>query len=327
MTRVNFISRGRSFTGAHLISALELSREWGAPHNTPLANESIQPPKLDEIESIRRLCQIVDTAELSDAAEAARALCGRGDSLGGARPKSDCIDESGVLHLAKYVTSRDTLPVTRLEIATLQLAQDVGLRASKGYLLSKPDPFPIALIRRFDRDGGSRIPYISAKSFIGEDGFYSDITEQLIETSTDSFLAEAHELYRRIAFTILVNNTDDHLSNHGFLRIGDEWVLSPLFDVNPQPERHPQLKTGIHPSIGKTPSIEALIEIADAFAINRTFASKQITKMAKTLQTQWRMRCAQQGITAKELARCAPAFEHQEMDIAIKLDRVISRGR
>jgi len=31
MTRVNFISRGRSFTGAHLISALELSREWGAP--------------------------------------------------------------------------------------------------------------------------------------------------------------------------------------------------------------------------------------------------------------------------------------------------------
>ena len=42
------------------------------------------------------------------------------------------------------------------------------------------------------------------------------------------------ELYRRLIFTILVSNKDDHLKNHGFLYVGaSRWRLSPVFDVNP----------------------------------------------------------------------------------------------
>ncbi|MDH6238181.1 HipA domain-containing protein [Cryobacterium sp. CG_9.6] len=33
-----------------------------------------------------------------------------------------------------------------------------------------------------------------------------------------------------------LNNTDDHLRNHRFLRVRRGWTLSPAFDVNPNPE-------------------------------------------------------------------------------------------
>lgn len=44
------------------------------------------------------------------------------------------------------------------------------------------------------------------------------------------------ELWRRIVFSVLISNTDDHLRNHGFLYVGAVgWRLSPVFDVNPVP--------------------------------------------------------------------------------------------
>ncbi len=76
-------------------------------------------------------------------------------------------------------------------------------------------------------------------------------------------MSEMQELHRRVLFTILVTNTDDHLKNHGLLYDPDGgWTLSPAFDINPQPFRHPQLKTGISELSGFEPSVEAWIEAA-----------------------------------------------------------------
>ena len=47
--------------------------------------------------------------------------------------------------------------------------------------------------------------------------------------------ADTSELWRRAVFGALVGNLDDHLRNHGFLRRGPSWALSPAFDVNPEP--------------------------------------------------------------------------------------------
>jgi serine/threonine-protein kinase HipA len=41
------------------------------------------------------------------------------------------------------------------------------------------------------------------------------------------------ELWRRIVFNIFISNTDDHLRNHGFILTEKGWILSPVFDVNP----------------------------------------------------------------------------------------------
>jgi serine/threonine-protein kinase HipA len=49
---------------------------------------------------------------------------------------------------------------------------------------------------------------------------------------------DARELWRRMVFNILCNNTDDHLRNHGFLWDAGKhgWRLSPLYDVVPFPQ-------------------------------------------------------------------------------------------
>ncbi len=41
------------------------------------------------------------------------------------------------------------------------------------------------------------------------------------------------ELWRRMVFNMAVSNTDDHLRNHGFIMVKNGWILSPLYDVNP----------------------------------------------------------------------------------------------
>ena len=48
--------------------------------------------------------------------------------------------------------------------------------------------------------------------------------------------AEAHALFRRVVFNVLISNVDDHLRNHGFLWLGKAgWLLSPAYDLNAVP--------------------------------------------------------------------------------------------
>ena len=47
---------------------------------------------------------------------------------------------------------------------------------------------------------------------------------------------DLRELWKRIVFSIAVTNTDDHLRNHGFLVDEKGLRLSPMFDVNTNPD-------------------------------------------------------------------------------------------
>ena len=61
---------------------------------------------------------------------------------------------------------------------------------------------------------------------------------------------ELRQLWRRLVFSVLISNTDDHLRNHGFLHDGgDAWRLAPAFDLNPDPSPGPTfLSTSIDAS-------------------------------------------------------------------------------
>src|SRR5690606_1801698 len=85
--------------------------------------------------------------------------------------------------------------------------------------------------------------------------------------------ADIEELWRRIAFSILITNVDDHLMNHGFLHVRyGQWRLAPAFDVNPFPDRVRELKTWISEATGPEASIEALMSVIAYFRITRTRA-------------------------------------------------------
>ena len=254
----------------------------------------------------------------------ARALRGSGDSLGGARPKSTIYDGS-FLAIAKFTSNRDTMPVERMEVATLNLAKEVGLRASQARLQQLAEHPPIAVIRRFDRDGDKRIHYISGQSFLSiahpaEPTFYTDFVDAMRRYGGNYLQvhAEIRELYRRVMFMILVSSADDHMKNHGFLLSGlDRWTLSPAFDINPQPHKHKQLKTGISELSGNEASIEALIDAAPFFDLKQDEATKMVFEMANVIQNEWRSLCAEVGMSANEIKNYRPAFEHPEMTKAL----------
>lgn len=94
------------------------------------------------------------------------------------------------------------------------------------------------LVKRFDRTPkGGRLAFVSAMTLTqrkdGEPGAsYLELVELLQRQGSDT-AADTHQLFRRIVFSMLIHNTDDHLRNHGFFVEGPGVRLSPAFDVNP----------------------------------------------------------------------------------------------
>ena len=285
----------------------------------PLARSYPPIPRLSELRDLRSLASAAGSGREMTASERDR-LLGSGGSLGGARPKASVRDERGDLAIAKFTSDRDTMPIERAEVATLKLARAAGIDAALARLELNDTDRPIALITRFDRMRMERISYLSAQSFVGAEaatgGFYTDIADGLRAHASDP-RRQMDELYRRILFTILVSNTDDHLKNHGLLHVGGgRWMLAPAFDINPQPYRRRQLETGISDFSGNAASIEAALEASPFFDVARDSAAIALSKMISTIDEEWRAHYLAAGMTSAEINRYEPAFDHEESRVA-----------
>lgn len=288
----------------------------------PVSQTKPPIPRLNNLSSLRSMATAYERDE-DFGADKAKELQGLAGSLGGARPKSNFVDANGVLYIAKFTSDRDTKPVERVEVATLRLAKRAGLKAADAHLELAGSDRPVALIRRFDRHDDRRIPYISAQSFLvgqyRESAYYTDLADGIRRDGAEP-KRDLEELFRRILFTILVSNNDDHLKNHGFLHAGKGgWILSPAFDINPQPERHRHLETGISPEAGHSASIEAAIDAAKLFNLSLDQARTILTKIVETIHKEWRICCKDAGMTAKQISAYEPAFANDEMKIARRL--------
>ncbi len=74
----------------------------------------------------------------------------------------------------------------------------------------------------------------------GDQRSYLEIAE-FVEATSGQATRELHQLWRRVVFSVLRSNTDDHLGNHGFLHVHDDvWRLAPAFDLNPDPSPGPK---------------------------------------------------------------------------------------
>jgi serine/threonine-protein kinase HipA len=248
-------------------------------------------------------------------------LLGRGTSLGGMRPKCTVADDDGWLAVGKFPSVKDERPITKGEVLAMQLARKAGLQVADARLVDS-DGVPVALIRRFDRsDGGGRIPYVSAATFLGVDPadaqehFYTEMVDALRTHGAD-VQPDIEELWRRMVYSVLITNVDDHLHNHGFLhaRCG-QWRLAPAFDLNPFPDRVRELKTWISEDIGPEATIAALLSVLPYFRISRARANEILAQAERAL-SQWRAAGSALSMTDAELDQFADAFEHPEREAA-----------
>ncbi|PVA11425.1 type II toxin-antitoxin system HipA family toxin [Pelagivirga sediminicola] len=286
----------------------------------PLSDLTPPIPRLVELERLRALAQRFERDPGGAEAEA-RDLAGVAGSLGGARPKAN-VEGDGHLWIAKFTSAQDTRPVERVEVAALKLAAKCGLRAAEAKLELRDSDSPIALIRRFDRRGNTRIPYISARTALAwdsdEGGFYTDIADVIRQISSKP-VDDLHELWRRIVFTILVSNSDDHLKNHGFIYAGgDRWRLSPAFDINPSPSRHRVLETGIIQGGSFDASLDIALEACEFFDLTSADARQQAFRMAETIASNWGQALRDEGCSAADAQSYSEAFEHEESKRALE---------
>jgi serine/threonine-protein kinase HipA len=277
-------------------------------------------PRLVDLQAITAIARAYEQGkEIST--EEMQALAGAGGS-GGARPKAN-VRDGDTLWLAKFTSVHDQQPIERVEVATLRLAQACGIRTPGVRLELADTPFPVALIQRFDRRGSARIPYISARTALGktgtELGSYTEIVDFMRAYVADP-QADFRELFLRLVFTILVSNKDDHLKNHGFLYVGSgRWRLSPVFDVNPAPDRNPHLETAILEGGTHDRSIRLALEACEFFDIAEADARRMIRETAQRISDEWREVLRQAGVSGALAREYEAAFVNEETNLALAM--------
>jgi serine/threonine-protein kinase HipA len=250
-------------------------------------------------------------------------LRGRGTSLGGLRPKCTVVDHEGRLSIGKFPSIGDERAVTKGEALALKLAAEAGINAASAQVVLSGG-IPVTLVRRFDRAAGGRLPYVSAATLLGvdrddpSDHSYAEIVDALRVHGADP-RTDIEELWRRIAFSILVTNVDDHLHNHGFLHVEQgKWRLAPAFDINPFPDRERELKTWITEDAGPEARVDALMDAAPYFQLSARRAREIIGEVESGAQ-RWRHVGTAIGMTRVELDQFADAFEHEERKVAQRI--------
>jgi serine/threonine-protein kinase HipA len=271
-------------------------------------------PKLLDLPRLLYAADAADAADKDDDLAAIKELLDAGSgSLGGARPKASVRDGEH-LFIAKFPHQHDDWDVMAWEKLTLDLAAAAGIAVPKTRV-TQVDGRTVLLLERFDRiaDDGpdpARVPYISAMTVLdahdGETHDYLELAETLPEISAGT-RADLRQLWRRIAFSIMVNNTDDHLRNHGFLRSRGGWRLSPAFDINPNPDAGTPRVTGIGGARTRSDAINALRSHALNFDMSNTDAADVLKEVAEAIK-QWQTMATRLGISTRQKDLLSDAF-------------------
>jgi serine/threonine-protein kinase HipA len=283
-------------------------------------------PRVGKLPPLLRLATLLNAADAievdTETAEDLRYLLAEGSPLGGARPKSAVALEDGALAIAKFPKAADTRDIAAGEILALSLAREAGISVPDHRLVQVAGRH-VAIIRRFDRDGPRRVPFISAATLIGlppgRDTSYVSIAEGIRQCG-DSTQSDLQELWRRLVFSLLVSNFDDHARNHGFLmHQPGRWALSPAYDINPVPqhERAQMTKTAISEDDDEL-SIAKAMAVAGSFSLKPKEAKESLRSVVRVVRD-WRVIAKRLRIKAATLAAYESAFEQPLLAEAEKL--------
>lgn len=282
--------------------ALRFRVEQDGPH---LASDDLVPAQLDLGALLAAADKVVEDPN-GDVWSETKQLLGVGTgALGGARPKAAVTDASGSLWIAKFPQRGELHDVPAWEMVALDIAARAGVEVPERRLV-KVDGRNVLLVRRFDREAdGSRVPYISARTLMGErevgaTGDYGAIVRRLRRESADPD-QDAERLWQQALVHLLVNNTDNHLRNQGFLRRGNGWAVAPIFDVEPTMDLGATF-TGTHfgGAAQRSTGVRGLYGIRKDFGISEALAKETLEQLTAAL-TGWEADAERYGIGAREI--------------------------
>ena len=245
--------------------------------NSPFLGENDNIPPLKYLSEFENAAYFYNEFDLK---EDWKVLLSPGSSLGGARPKATFYDSDGKLYLAKFNHKNDEYDVSKIEYLTYRLAIKCGIDMSESRLINIDNKRSVFITKRFDRDINKRFHYVSFMTLLSasdgdsSDHSYLEVVDSLLKISSQP-LKDLEQLFRRIAFSIIFHNYDNHLRNHGIILKDNKWQLSPCFDINisPYPGRHSLTIDG------GNMTVENLIDNAAYFRLDKKTATEIIDQI------------------------------------------------
>jgi len=296
--------------------ALRFAEKEGGPF---LREEGVKRiPPLTELP--RLLSAAEHVMEEKDTEEELRMLFAPGSSLGGARPKASVREKDGHLGIAKFPRKDDEINTVVWKAVALSIAQKAGIPVPQARVENISGK-PVLLLRRFDRDGERRIPFLPAMSMLGskdrEARSYLEIVDALRQHGVAP-RADMEALWRRLVFNILISLSDDHLRNHGFLYEGQAgWA--PVARLRPQPgaDRHQAADSQPRDQRRRQHGLARagggggrVFDLDDGKA-------RDIAKQVGKAVSKWRDETARHGLAKGEIDRMSSAFDHDALKAAV----------
>ncbi len=244
-----------------------------------------------------------------------RQLIAPGSSLGGARPKASVVAPNGSLWIAKFPSRHDDIDSGAWEMVVHDLASMCGLTVPEALTERFTDFGTTFLVKRFDRQLGKRIHFSSAMNMLGKtDGANAADGSSYLEIV--SFIRangarpekDLEELWKRIVFSMNVSNTDDHFRNHGFLLSESGWILSPVYDVNPD-----MYGEFLSLNVNETDSaidVDLAVDSARYYGIKSERARELSAEISRIVSQNWEKLAKRYGIKRGEIERMRPAFRY-----------------
>lgn len=303
----------------YLLYVNDVARQGALRFKTEENGEFLYPGEIKSIPPIVDLTKLLAASEkivaLEEKDSDLQLLLAPGSSLGGARPKASVIDKNGNLCIAKFPKKDDYTNNVLWEAVALTLAKNCGLNTQE-WTLENAGKKQVIVMKRFDRIKEKRIPFLSAMSMLNaiDNDFqthsYMDIADSIRQFGARP-KEDLFELWKRVVFSILISNTDDHLRNHGFLYVNQKgWKLSPLYDVNPSNDNKNILSTYITEN-DNSQSLDLALEVCEYFEVNKQNAEILIQKM-KTVVKSWRTVAKGFGLASSEISKMESAFKFCE---------------
>ncbi len=242
-----------------------------------------------------------------------RQLIAPGSSLGGARPKASVIAPDGSLWIAKFPSKHDNCDSGAWEMVAHELAKKCGISVPEARLEKFSKLGSTFLVKRFDRNGSRRVHFTSAMTMLGKvdgdnrtDGSsYLEIVS-FIKAMGAAPKADLEELWKRIVFSMAVSNTDDHFRNHGFLLTRNGWVLSPMYDVNPDMYgEYLSLNVDNNDSVI---DFELAKDASVYYGLSKKQAEQIIMEIRDVVDKNWVLLAKEYGVSRGEIERMRPAF-------------------
>jgi serine/threonine-protein kinase HipA len=258
-------------------------------------------PTLADAEHIQELVRKILANE--PVPEMQKRLISPGVSLGGAKPKA-LIDIAGEQWVIKF-SAGEPADVPLIEHAAMTLASQAKIRVAETKPIKLVDGHAVA-IKRFDRKGGTRLHCLSAHVALraaAERYGYPELAQLLRRRGViaqDAYLTDMRELFRRMVFNILIDNTDDHEKNHVLtMTDAQQYALAPAFDVLPSGQAlgFQQMRVG---DAEADSTIDNALSMSRFFALDVKQAINEVHTVARAIDG-WKEHFKRQRVTSRDV--------------------------